>query len=379
MEEDARTMMTVDVHDDLSESLRREVAGYLWRVGPTSGACAGHDPRWLLVLRDGLGHKPYMIVARKRSDDTSAARNGDAGSAGAICGYLPLTLVASRLFGRFLVSLPYLDRAGVVAAHPVIAAAVVERAAALAAHVDAHYLELRQHRLPIVHEALDASIDAKVRMVLPLPGERDFLWKTLAAKVRNQVRKGEQNNFDIRFGGSELVDDFCDVLAVHMRDLGTPIYSRELFAQVLWRFGDEAELAIVRRAGRPIAGALLVHDRSMSASLPSTQVLSAGGLRAFNRVNANVWMYYHLLERAIERGSSEFDFGRSRVDSGTYRFKKQWGAHAEPTQWQYHVRHGSIADVRPDNPRYRRRMEMWRKMPVWLTRVIGPPIIRGIP
>ncbi len=92
-----------------------------------------------------------------------------------------------------------------------------------------------------------------------------------------------------------------------------------------------------------------------------------------------MWMYHKLLERAIERGSEEFDFGRSSTDSGTYRFKKQWGAKPQPTVWQYHLRHGDIDAVRPDSPKYRRRIETWQKLPVWLTRLIGPPIVRGIP
>ena len=85
--------------------------------------------------------------------------------------------------------------------------------------------------------------------------------------------------------------------------------------------------------------------------------------------------------RAIRPGDivTPFDFGRSSADSGTYRFKKQWGAQPQPTVWQYHVRRGDIQAVRPDSPRYRRRIEVWQKLPVWLTRLIGPSIVRGIP
>ena len=90
-------------------------------------------------------------------------------------------------------------------------------------------------------------------------------------------------------------------------------------------------------------------------------------------------MYHHLLCRAIERGAGRFDFGRSSEDSGTYRFKKQWGALPIPTVWQYHVRRGDINAVRPDSPKYKRRIETWQKLPVWVTRLVGPSIVRGIP
>ena len=118
----------------------------------------------------------------------------------------------------------------------------------------------------------------------------------------------------------------------------------------------------------------------MQVHTPSvTQVPSASCLRRYNKTNANMFMYHQLLLRAIERGRRVFDFGRSSQSSGTYRFKKQWGAHPVPTMWQYHVRRGDIDTVRPENPRYRRRIAIWQRMPVWATRLIGPTIVKWIP
>jgi hypothetical protein len=90
-------------------------------------------------------------------------------------------------------------------------------------------------------------------------------------------------------------------------------------------------------------------------------------------------MYWHLLERAMERGQSSFDFGRSSPDSNTYRFKKQWGAEPVPANWQYYVRQGSMNDMRPDNPRYARFIRVWQRLPLAVTRRLGPWIVRGIP
>ncbi len=359
------TAMSCDVCVQVAspgEVLNREVMRYLASCDSETGVCGEHDPRWLDVLHDGLGHRPYMVVARRGR---------------AICGYLPLTLVTSRLFGRFLVSLPYLNRAGIVADDAATARQLIDEAVELSQEVDAQYLELRHHQPPMSHEKLPVAKDEKVRMVMPLPADREFLWKTLGSKVRNQVRKGEQQNLVMQWGGGELVDAFYDVFAVNMRDLGTPVYPQRMFEKIVEAFGDDAELGVVRQNGQAIAGALLVHSDLGGERV--TQVPSASCLRRFNSTNANMWMYYHLLERAIERGSTSFDFGRSSVDSGPYRFKKQWGALPQPTVWQYHVRRGVVGDVRPDNPRYRRRIALWQKMPVWLTRIMGPRIIRGIP
>lgn len=365
----------------LDPATTREVREYLHR---SPHACPEHDPRWLDILREGLKHRPVVLISR----------SGDASSP--INGYLPLALVSTRLFGRFLVSLPYLNRAGVIADDAVAAAALVEEAVRQADRLDVQYLELR-HGSPLEHASLPASRDEKVRMVMELPQNEEALWKGMDAKVRNLVRKGDKSELKLRWGGLDVLDAFYDVFAVNMRDLGTPVYSKGLFANILHHISDLAELAVVDYQNQPIACALLVHDLRIdrtghtaepgagdgvvigSGRAPSTQVPSASALREFNATSANMWMYHKLLLRAMERGSREFDFGRSSVDSGTYRFKKQWGATPRPTVWQYHVRRGDINAVRPDSPKYKRRVETWQKLPVWLTRLVGPSIVRGIP
>jgi FemAB-related protein (PEP-CTERM system-associated) len=327
-----------------------------------ASACGEHDPAWLDILRDGLGQQTSAVIYR---------------DADGIAGYLPLALTRSPLFGRHLVSLPYVNRAGVLAEDDDIAASLI---AAAAQHADARgvrYLELRHHGRKIDHPKLSQTRDEKVRMVLDLPDDSDALWAGLKAKVRNQVRKGDQHGLTLRFGGVELVDAFYSVFAVNMRDLGTPVYPKRLFAAMLQHLTGRCEIAMVIMEGTPIGGAVLVHDRVRGQGI--TQVPSASCLRQFNSTCANMWMYHKLLERAIARGADAFDFGRSSEDSGTYRFKKQWGAEPHPTPWQVYLREGELNATRPDNPRYRKRIETWQKLPVWVTKVVGPPIVRGIP
>ena len=158
-----------------------------------------------------------------------------------------------------------------------------------------------------------------------------------------------------------------------MRDLGTPVYGRGLFDEVLRRFPDRSEVCVVRDGDIPAAAGLLLHGWGV------TEVPSAGCLRQYNSRCANMLLYWHLLERAVQREQDVFDFGRSTENSNTYRFKKQWGAEPASAVWQYYVREGSIADLRPDNPRYQRAIHIWQRLPVALTTWIGPPIVRGIP
>jgi lipid II:glycine glycyltransferase (peptidoglycan interpeptide bridge formation enzyme) len=110
-----------------------------------------------------------------------------------------------------------------------------------------------------------------------------------------------------------------------------------------------------------------------------TEVPTASSLKGYNATSVNMLLYWQLLKRAVERGQLVFDFGRSTPDGGTFRFKKQWGAQQEPAVWQYHVNYGTVGEMRPDNPRYKNAIQLWRRLPVTITRLLGPMIIRGIP
>ncbi len=317
----------------------------------------GRHPGWLTVLRDGLGHRTHAVEATE---------------GGRTVGYLPLGFVSSVLFGKFLVSLPYLNSNGVIAADPAIRGRLIDAAVELADRLDAKHLELR-HEEPTPHPALTATLTSKVHMRLPLPGDPDTLWKQFDAKVRNQVRKGEKSDLAVAWGGADLLDPFYAVLCRNMRDLGTPVFGRRLFERILATFPGDAELCVVTAGGKPCAAALLLHGPGV------TEVPTASSLREFNATCCNMLLYRHLLDRAVARKQAVFDFGRSTADGPTFKFKKQWGAVPHPATWQYYVRRGEVGEMRPDNPKYDRLIRAWQKLPVGVTRVLGPRIVRGIP
>jgi len=289
-----------------------------------------------------------------------------------ITGLLPLELVASHLFGRFLVGLPYLNVGGVMADRPEVAAALLDRAVQLADELDVKHLELR-HETIVTHPALSQTPSGKVHMRLALPDHVDTLWDAFKPGVRNQIRKGEKQEFTVLWGAEELLDDFYAVFSQNMRDLGTPVFSRRLFRGVVRQFAGSAEFCVVRAGPRPLAAALLCHGPGV------TEVPSASSLREFNSTNANMYLYWQLLRRAVGRAQHTFDFGRSTVDSGTYRFKKQWGAEPHPAAWQYYVRRGDVGDLRPENRKYQLAIRLWQRLPVGVANLLGPSIVRGIP
>jgi FemAB-related protein (PEP-CTERM system-associated) len=343
----------IQLHEgrDLVKQIPR-LADFVLRDG---NVALSRHPGWLIVLRDGLRHSPYCLEA-VRGEKTS--------------GILPLAYVQSLLFGRFLVSLPYLNVGGVVADDG--ADLLIDRAVQLADSLDVRYLELRQEK-PQKHPALVDGLGTKVHMRLTLPSSSEQLWKQLDCKVRNQVRKAQKNGLQATWGTTNQLADFFTVFSQNMRDLGTPTYGKRLFSSILESFPNQTEFCVVRTGGKPVAAALLLHGRGTS------EVPSASSLRQFNSSCANMLLYWHLLARTIERGHSVFDFGRSTRGSATHRFKAQWGATENAAAWQYFLRRGAIGDMRPDNPRYRFLVRNWQRIPVWLTRLIGPSIVRGIP
>lgn len=347
--------LCVAVHD--RQSLRAHLArleSFVFRGEPMP---LSRHPEWLTVLEEGLGHAPYCLEAVE---------------AGETRGILPLSYVKSLTFGRFLVSLPYLNYGGVLARDGRVAERLIDGAVELARQLGVRYLELR-HERPTEHPALGQRMCSKVHMRLPLPETAGALWDRLSPKVRNQVRKGQKSGLAVAWGGLELLPEFYDVLSHNMRDLGTPVFGRRLFRCILERFGGRAELCVTRAGHRAVAAALLLHGPGIS------EIPTAGSLRDYRITNSNMLMYWCALERATQHGQGVFDFGRSSLDSNTYRFKKQWGAVPHGAEWQYHLRTGSATDLRPENAKYQVMIRIWKNLPVGLTRLIGPPIVRGIP
>jgi FemAB-related protein (PEP-CTERM system-associated) len=316
-----------------------------------------HLPSWIECLKSGLKHRGYVIRAVDEGNKV---------------GELPLMLVSGPIFGKFLCSLPYINTGGAWAKNDEIGKALIDKACELADSLNVRYLELR-HEQPFPHPKLNFERSDKVHMRLSLSENDEELDRGFKSKLRSQVRKSGSHDHVVKWGNHDLLNKFYAVFSTNMRDLGTPVFPRALFGSILTEFGPDAELCLVENGAKPIAGALLVHSNG------TTEVPSASSLRAWNPTGANMFMYRQLLSRAIQRGSHTFDFGRSSVDTGTYKFKAQWGAKPHPAVWQYYIRKGSADDMRPDSDRNQKLIKIWQKLPVWLTRVIGPPIVRGIP
>jgi FemAB-related protein (PEP-CTERM system-associated) len=211
-------------------------------------------------------------------------------------------------------------------------------------------------------------------MLMPLAADPAAMWDSLDRKVRNQVRKAEKSGLEVQTGGIELLDDFYAVFARNMRDLGTPVYGRALFAEILRAFPAHARIHVVRLAAQTVAGAMsYAYDNVI-------EVPSASSLREHRSLCPNHLMYWRIIQEAIAAGRTTFDFGRSTPDDGTYHFKEQWGAVPEQLWWEYEL---VGTDVLPSADRqsagYQKKVAAWKRLPLPVATSLGPWISRSIP
>ena len=290
---------------------------------------------------------------------------------GNICGILPLVWQTSSLFGSFLTSLPFLNCGGVIAEDRSTREALVAEAIAIAKEKKADYLELRQRENPELNLPTKTH---KIAMILPLQPDSQGMWALLPHKVRTDIRKSMKFGLECQFGGVDFLDIFYDIFAKNMRELGTPVYTRKLFFEILNEFPTDSYICVVRHKKKPIAVSFLSEFRG------TIEALWSSSLYEFAPLKPNMFLYWSILCFAGQKGFQFFDFGRSSVGSGTHRFKKQWGSQEVPLHWVYWVPGGAnLPEINIENSRYRLAIRLWQKLPLAVTKLIGPRIVRCLP
>jgi serine/alanine adding enzyme len=325
-------------------------------VRQMEGARLCHLPAWTRMVERAFGHQGIYLVSR---------------AAGQVCGVLPLTQVRSRLFGNRLISQPFSDYGGPLAASAEAGEALYQRAVAVARERGCESLELRNTvRLPYdLHLRTD-----KISMCLPLAKDPQEVWKGLRHKTRNRIRKAQGAGLEVISGGPDLLDEFYRMWTVRMHELGTPCYPRKLFACVLETFPEAARIFLARLHGATTAGLFAYTFQGW------VQSSWGAALRRYDGIGPNYILNWAAIEHYCREGLKWFDFGRSTVGSGPHLFKERWGGDPINLYWQYWTPQGQEpAFARPEDPKYRRKVEMWKRMPLWISRVIGPVISPALP
>lgn len=326
-------------------------------VGENHDATTYHLTAWRRVIGNIFGHPTLYYMATDELGDVK--------------GVLPLAFLRSRVFGRFLVSLPYFNYGGVLADTGAVRSALVAEAVRDAEALGASHIELRH----LCGTELEwPKKDHKVSMRLELPPRYEDLLKGFNPKLRSQIRRGEKEGMTVAFGEMNLLDEFYAVFSRNMRDLGTPVYGKNFFAEILLTFPKETKIAVVSLDGIPVAAGFVVGFRN------TLEIPWASSDRRYARVAPNMLLYGSVLKYACEQGYRIFDFGRSTRDSGTFRFKQQWGARPVQLEWHYWLCDGQpLPELNPQNPKFRFAIETWKQLPLPLTVLIGPRVSKYLP
>jgi len=322
-------------------------------VAATPGGALGHASAWARILSEAYGLAPHYLAARD--------------ARGALAGVLPLVCLRTLRGRRELVSLPFLDTGGILAADADAERTLLAGARELLSELGAHALELRQ--LAPLRDGTAVPPQSRVDLVLPLEADEQGQWKALGTKVRNQTRKAGQSGLTAAPPGAarDRVAGFFAPFAENMRDLGSPPHARRFYEVASEVFGDRLAIHLAMLGDRSVGG-LVAIDFAGTVTVPWASTLRAERARCPNNL-----IYWEAIRWAIARDARWFDFGRSPRESGTHRFKLGWGATERELAW---IRLGpdgesAAAATSTAGPVAQRIARMWTRLPVGLATALG--------
>jgi FemAB-related protein (PEP-CTERM system-associated) len=312
-----------------------------------------HRFGWRRVLERAWGHRTHYLLAERN---------------GACVGVLPLAEVRSFLFGHSLISTPMCVYGGPVATDTAARDALIEAACRRAQALGVAYLELRN--LTRMRPDWPCK-DLYVTFRKPISASDDENMKAIPRKQRAMVRGGIKAGLTAH--PDESVTRVYELYSESLRNLGTPVVSKRYFALLREEFGPDIEVLVIEGGGRPVAAVMSFRFRD--EILP----FYGGGSVAARDLNANDFMYWEVMRRAAASGITVFDYGRSKRDTGSYRFKTHWGFEPSPLYYEYFlVRAKAMPNLSPTNPKYQLFIEAWKRLPLGVSRIVGPWLARSL-
>ncbi|WP_294319815.1 FemAB family XrtA/PEP-CTERM system-associated protein [uncultured Sphingomonas sp.] len=348
--------MTIVRRADLAD--RAERAAVEAFVATHPGGTPFHLPVWGEATAVGCGQDFRMLLAE---------------AGGELRGVVPLTHVRSPLFGAALVSTGFGVGGGVLANDPAAGRALAAAAIDVARELKCPTIEMRGG-VPVEGAGWTWDDKRYVGFVRPLAGDDDAELLAIPRKQRADVRKALAEPFEISIGRDRrAMAEHFRVYGTSVRNLGTPVFPKSLFREVVRQFGEDADVLTVRHGGQAVASVLSVYWRG------TVYPYWGGGTAAARGLRANERMYFELMRHARQRGCTAFDFGRSKVGTGPAAYKKNWGFVGEPLGYPTWTADGAAPrDASPLNPKYRLKIAAWQKLPVAVANRIGPLIAKGL-
>ena len=309
---------------------------------------------WKQVIEESYKHKPYYLIAKENDE---------------IKGVLPLFLMKSVLFGKKMISLPFVYSGGVCAESQDAANGLVNEAITIARNLGFDYLELRNRT---EDRKISATNYTFVTSILELSPNSEDVFRKMSKNKRKTISKSEKRNLRAEWGND--VKSFYRIYAHNMRDLGTPPHSHKFLCNVLRIFfPDHAKILLVKRNEDVFFAALFLFYKDTMMDFMSSTL---GKYRKYYPTDFGIWT---AIKYACENGYRYFDFARSIKGSSNQEFKRRWSAETKQLYYQYYLNTSNIPDYDISNQKYHKFINMWKKVPVPVAKVVGPKLRRNIP
>lgn len=314
-----------------------------------------HLAGWRRVIEHAFGFRTYYLVAQSRQR---------------ISGVLPLTNIKSRLFGNRLVSNAFAMYGGPIAVDDETRIALEAEARRLMHELRVPVLEFRTMKpdRPDWATRQDLYVTFRKSLSPSVPENLKSIPSGQSTIIRNRAARNKlYSEID------DSINRFYPIYAESVRNLGTPVFSRRYFASLRHVFHDRSDIVTIMHGNKAVASALNIYFRD------EVMTLYVGGTFEARALGANVFMFWEVMRRGCERGCGIFDFGRSKVGTGAYTFKRNWGLEPMPLGYQYQLAEGyDIPDQNPLNPKYRLLISAWKNLPLPIANLLGPPIVKGL-
>ena len=317
-------------------------------------ATAYHNIAWLQAVETTYQQQALLIMAYE---------------AGRVVGVLPLVIMKRPLVQNAICALPYCDMGHALGTDDHITQGLETFAQEYASKHGFSHLDYRNgsSMTAITADQMNEYNGQKVTMKMPLASSSEAQMASYKSKLRSQIRKAEKNGLTIKLTHkTDLLSDFYRVFSHNMRDLGSPTHSKCWFANIMTFYQKKACMAVVYQGDIPIgAGIILMHGNLCSIPWAST-------VAQYNRLAPNMMLYADLIGFAADHGMQYFDFGRSTLNEGTYKFKKQWGAVPYPLQWVDLCNPVSSSPQGTGDSAVKATLiQVWRNLPLSVTTTVG--------
>ena len=267
--------------------------------------------------------------------------------------------------------MPFVNFGGPCADSQEIINLLLQEAEKLLKYFNADYFEIRSKNN--ISDKLPTSLH-KISMTLELDSDPENLWNNFQSKHRTNIRRVYKENIHIKRGTLELLDDFYKIMSESWKQHGTPIYRKSYFLDILKAFPNQALIFVAYIGEKPIATAFNGYYKG------TVEGMWAGTIPYSRKIQPNYALYWEMIKHACETGNSRFHLGRSSIDTGSEAFKKKWNAIPEQLYWQYILnKQKTIPQLNVNNPKFNLAINLWRKLPLSVTTLVGPYLAKSIP